>query len=48
MFIDASPSISAEKVQSALEELMSLLKSTCGGLYHMEIADKKQTVINFE
>lgn len=47
MFIDASPVISEEKVQAALDELLALLRSTCGGEYSVGIADREHPVLDF-
>ena len=46
MFIDASPSIELGKVKVALDELMHLLKSACGGELTKHIVSKDQQVIN--
>ncbi len=44
MFIDASPSIGVGKVESALNELINLLKEACGGEMNKQIASRDQPI----
>jgi DNA/RNA-binding domain of Phe-tRNA-synthetase-like protein len=44
MFIDASPEISPEKIQDALDDLGLLLERYCGGSYSTGIASKDKPV----
>jgi len=46
MFIDASPAISIEKVQGALDGLRLLLERYCGGSYLTGIASKEKPIID--
>jgi len=46
MFIDASPSIEIGKVETALDELLVLLKKACGGEMELYVASKDQPVIH--
>jgi DNA/RNA-binding domain of Phe-tRNA-synthetase-like protein len=45
MFIDASPAISIEKVQGALDGLLLLLERYCGGSYSTGMASKENPII---
>jgi DNA/RNA-binding domain of Phe-tRNA-synthetase-like protein len=45
MFLDASPAISLEKVESALHELRKLYKRYCGGEYSTFIVGKENPVV---
>ena len=46
MFIDASPEIKLENVESALDELLHLLKDACGGKYAKAIASSHEPIIS--
>jgi len=45
MFLDASPAISIEKVEEAIEELKTLYEKHCGGECITKIASKENPVI---
>jgi len=46
MFIDASPEIKLENVESALDELLHLLEDACGGKYAKAIASSHEPIIS--
>ena len=46
MFIDASPEIKLENVESALDELLHLLEDACGGKYAKAIACSHEPIIS--
>ena len=46
MFIDASPEIKLESVESALDELFHLLEEACGGKYAKAIASSRDPIIS--
>jgi DNA/RNA-binding domain of Phe-tRNA-synthetase-like protein len=46
MFIDASPEIKLENVESALDELLHLLEDACGGKYAKAIANSHEPIIS--
>lgn len=46
MFIDASPEIKLDSVESALDELLHLLEDACGGKYAKAIASSHEPIIS--
>lgn len=48
MFIDASPKITLDKVESALDELLRLLEEACGGKYMKAIASSDEPVLRLQ
>lgn len=48
MFIDASPEIKLDKVESALDELLRLLKNACGGSYTKAVASSDDPVLRLQ
>lgn len=46
MFIDASPEIKLENVESALDELLHLLEDACGGKYAKAIVNSHEPIIS--
>ena len=46
MFIDASPEIKLENVESALDELLHLLEDACGGKYAKAITSSHEPIIS--
>ena len=48
MFIDASPKITLDQVESALDELLRLLEEACGGKYMKAIASSDEPVLRLQ
>lgn len=46
MFLDASPEISREKVEAAMDEFIQLLGEACGGRVEKAIASRENPVVN--
>ncbi len=46
MFLDASPEISRDKVEAAMDEFIELLRDACGGEMFKAIASKEKPIIN--